>query len=126
MGEAVKPLEIDVELLEQAVRKHFGPEFTVKVGWNVLRNRYLPSATPGRLARPQRVLGFPLWWKAIGEFSSNLGFRLELWDPGSLPAARAMVEEFNRQSAKTRLELTPLFLHWPASGRPEVPILPGV
>jgi hypothetical protein len=114
MAEPVKPA-IDVELLEQLAKKHFGPEFTAKLTWNVLRNRYLPSDTPGRLAFPQKVLGFTVWWKAVGEFRSNLGFRLEIWSPDYLPAARALCEEFNGASQGGKLDLRPAFMHWPAS-----------
>ncbi len=105
----------DVELLEQLVKKHFGPEFTAKLTWSVLRNRYLPSDTPGRLAFPQKVFGFTVWWKAVGEFRTNLGFRLELWSADFLPAARALCEEFNGASQSGRLDLWPAFMHWPAS-----------
>lgn len=114
MAQPSKPA-IDVELLEQLVKKHFGPEFTAKLTWNVLRNRYLPSDTPGRLAFPQKVFGFTLWWKAIGEFRCNLGFRLELWSAAHLPAARAVTEEFNARSQGAKLDLQPFFMHWPAS-----------
>jgi hypothetical protein len=106
---------IDVELLEQLVQKHFGPEFTVKLTWNVLRNRYLPSETPGRLAFPQKVMGFTVWWKAVGEFRTNLGFRLELWNAGYLRAAQSLREEFNAKTQGTKLDLGPFFMHWPAS-----------
>jgi len=106
---------IDVELLERLVKKHFGPEFTAKLTWDVLRNRYLPSDTPARLAFPQKVFGFTLWWKAVGELRTNLGFRLELWNAAYLPAARALCEEFNGASQGGTLDLHPSFMHWPAS-----------
>ncbi len=114
MTEPTKPT-IDVELLEQLVKKHFGPEFTAKLAWSVLRNRHLPSETPGCLARPQKVFGFRVSYKTVGEFRSNLGVRLELWDPDYLSAARALAEEFNAKSQGAKLELHPSFMHWPAS-----------
>jgi hypothetical protein len=93
------------------------------VTWNVLRNRYLPSDVPGRLAFPQTVFGFTLWWKTIGEFRDNLGFRLELWDPAYLKAAQALTDEFNAASPGAKLELHPLPMHWPAS--PQLSPAPG-
>lgn len=114
MTDPTKPA-IDVELLEQLVKKHFGQEFTAKLTWDVLRNRYLPSETPGRLAFPQRVFGVTVWWKSVGEFRTNLGFRLELWNAEYLTTARALCEEFNAKSQGAKLDPQPFFMHWPAS-----------
>ena len=114
MAEPTKPA-MDVELLEQLVKKHFGPEFTAKLTWDVLRNRYLPSDTPTRLAYPQKVFGFTVWWKAVGEFRSNLGFGLEIWNADYLPAARALCDEFNAAGQGGKLELRPFSMHYPAS-----------
>lgn len=110
---------IDVELLESLVRKHFGAEWTCRLAWDVLRNRYVASEEPRRLARPQRLLGFRIGWKTAGEFSYNLGFRLEVWSPGEVAAALALAAEYN-SNAGTR---PPLSVHaysmpWPASSQP--------
>jgi hypothetical protein len=114
MTETTKPT-IDVELLEQLVKAHVGPEFTAKLTWSVLRNRHLPSETPGRLACPRKVFGFLVSWTTVGEFRTNLGFRLELWDPSFLPAAQALTQAFNARTAGAKLELDASGMHWPAS-----------
>jgi len=113
----------EVERLERLAKQHFGPDFTVKLAWNVLRNRYQPSPQPRRLARPERLFGFPLWWKSVAEFCDNLGFRLELWDPAYLPAARALVRDYNAAAPAARLELQAPPMPWPASA-PPIPAAP--
>jgi hypothetical protein len=107
----------DVDLLESLVRKHLGPEFTCRLGWDVLHNRYVPSDHPRRLAAPQRLLGIRVWWTTVGEFTRNLGFRLEVWNPTYLPAARALAEEYNR-TAGVKLEVHACHMPWPASSEP--------
>lgn len=114
MAEPTKP-PIDVALLEQLVKIHFGPEFTAKLAWNILRNRHAPSETPGCLACPRKVFGFPVSWTTVGEFSTNLGFRLELWDPSFLGAAQALAQAFNARTAGAKLELAAAGMQWPAS-----------
>lgn len=107
---------IDVEVLESLVRKHFGPDCTCRLTWDVLRNRYAASEEPRRLARPLRILGVQIGWKTLGEFSRNLGFRLEVWNLVDVPAAQALAAEYNSNTG----ERPPLHVHacampWPAS-----------
>ena len=117
MAELRKAVGIKVELMEELVKKHFGPEFTSKITWSFAKAKYIPSALPRRLAAPQKLLGLRIGWKTLGEFSDNMGFRLELWDPTALREAEALVEEYNKNTDGTKLELYPYFLHWPAAGR---------
>jgi len=111
-------LSIEGELLERLVKKHFGSEHTAKLTWNVLRNRYARSDVPERLAAPQTLFGIPVWWKVLGEFRTNLGFHLDLWDAAHLGQARALVEEFNATTAGEKLDLSPIVMHFPASPAP--------
>jgi hypothetical protein len=108
----------EVERLEQLVKRHFGPDFTAKLTWNVLRNRYQPSDQPRRLASPRKLFGFTVCWKNVAEFRGNLGFRLELWDPAYLSAARALVRDYNATAPGARLELEAPFMYFPASTPP--------
>ena len=117
MAEMQRAVGVKVELVEELAKKHFGAEHTSKVTWNFTKGRYVPSSLPRRIAAPHRVLGLQIGWKVIGELSDNLGFRLELWDPAFLRQAEAFVEEYNKKTDGTRLELHPFFMHWPASGR---------
>jgi hypothetical protein len=117
MAELQKAVGVNVELVEQLVKAHFGPEFTSKLTWSLTKGRYLPSDLPRRIAAPQKLLGIRVWWKTIGEFSDNLGFRLELWDPAHLPQAQALVAAYNARTQATQMELHPFFMHWPVAGR---------
>jgi hypothetical protein len=105
MAELQRIAGIRVELVEELVKKHFGPEYTSLIGWDFIRGRYRPSQLPRRLGAPQKVLGFQIGWKVLGEFSDNLGFRLELWDPAFLRQAEALVEEYNKKTDGAKLEL---------------------
>ncbi len=115
MAELQKAVGVNIELVEELVKKHFGPEFTSKIAWSFSKGRYVPSALPRRLAAPQAVLGLRIGWKTLGEFSDNMGFRLELWDPARLREAEALVEEYNKKTDGTKLELYPSVMHWPAA-----------
>jgi hypothetical protein len=106
MAELRKAAGVNVPLVERLIKKHFGPQFTSHIAWSFIRGRYLPSDLPQRLATPQSLFGIRLWWKTIGEFSDNLGFRLELWDPAFLRQAQAFTEEYNAHTTETRLELS--------------------
>lgn len=121
MAELRKAVGIKAELVEEVLKKHFGAEFTSKIVWSFAKGKYIPSGLPRRVAAPQKVLGLRIGWKTIGEFSDNIGFRLELWDPSFLRQAEALVEEYNTKTDGTKLELYSFFMHWPASGRPPVP-----
>jgi len=121
MAELRKAVGVKAELVEELVKKHIGAEFTSKITWSFAKGKYIPSGLPRRVAAPQKVLGFRIGWKTIAEFSDNIGFRLELWDPSCLRQAQALVEEYNTKTDGTKLELYPFFMHWPASGRPPVP-----
>ena len=116
MAELQKGFGVKPGLVEDLVKKHFGPEYTSKIAWNFTRGRYVPSALPQRIAAPQKLFGLHIGWKALGEFSDNLGFRLELWDPAFLRQAEGLVEEYNKKTDGTKLELHPFFMHWPAAG----------
>jgi len=116
MAELQKGFGVKPGLLEELVKKHFGPEYTSKIAWNFTRGRYVPSALPQRIAAPQKLFVLHIGWKALGEFSDNLGFRLELWDPAFLRQAEGLVEEYNKKTDGTKLELHPFFMHWPARG----------
>ncbi len=109
---------IDVERLESLVKKHFGPDFTCRMAWNVLHNRYVASDQPRRLVGPKKVFGVCIWWKTVGEFSENLGFRLEIWDPTYLRAALALAEEYNAPSEGPALSVHRCWMSWPASSVP--------
>jgi hypothetical protein len=117
MAELRKAVGVKIELVEELVKKHFGPEFTSKLAWSFVKGKYLPSSLPRRIAAPIKLFGLRIGWKTIGEFSDNIGFRLELWDPNSLRQARALVEDYNQKAEGTKLELHPFYMHWPASGR---------
>ena len=112
-----KTAGLNIALIESLVKKHFGPEFTSKLAWNVLKGRYVSSDQPRRLGAPQRLLGIRLWWKTIGEFSDNIGFRLELWRPEYLRQAEAFVADYAAQARETKLDLYPAFMPLPAEGR---------
>jgi hypothetical protein len=109
---------IDIERLESLVKKHFGPDFTCRLAWNVLRNRYVRSDEPRRLALPQKLFGIRIWWTTVGLFSDNLGFRLEVWDPDYLPRARALAEEYNSRAEGPKLGVDFCRMPWPASSEP--------
>lgn len=117
MAELQKAVGVKVDLVEELVKKHFGPEYTSLITWNFTRGRYVPSTLPRRLGAPRELLGLRIGWKVIGEFSDNLGFRLELWDPTFLRQAEGLVEEYNKNADETKLKLHPAFMHWPASAR---------
>jgi hypothetical protein len=109
---------VDTELLEALVRKHFGADFTSRLAWDPLRGRYVAAEQPRRLAAPQRLLGIRIGWKTVGEFSDNLGFRLEVWDPEYLARARAVAEEYNARTEGPRLRVHLCHMPWPASSQP--------
>ena len=120
MAEPQKAVGINVPLLESLVKKHFGSECTGKLSWSVTKGRYVPSDLPRRLAAPQKLFGVRLWWQTIGEFSENIGFRLELWRPEYLSQAKALVAEYNAETQGAKLELSPGFMLAPAGRRPAV------
>jgi hypothetical protein len=64
---------------------------------------------------PQKLFGVRLWWKTIGEFSDNLGFRLELWRPEYLRQAEVFVADYNARVQGTKLALSPSFTESPAA-----------
>jgi hypothetical protein len=97
MAEPQKAIGINVPLLESLVKKHFGSECTGKLSWSVTKGRYVPSDLPRRLAAPQKLFGVRLWWQTIGEFSENIGFRLELWRGSIYPRPRS-VAEYNAET----------------------------
>jgi hypothetical protein len=117
MAELQKAVGVKLELVEELVKKHFGPEYTSKVTWNFTKGRYVTSTLPRRIATPQKVFGFQIGWKVIGEFSDNLGFRLEIWDPAFLRQGEVLIEEYNKNTDGTKLELHPYFTQGPASLR---------
>ena len=110
-------MSLDPNLIEELVKKHFGAEFTSRMTWDFLKGRFVPSDLPRRIVTPQRVFGLRIGWKTLGEFTDNIGFRLELWDPTFLPQANALVEDYNSKSGGTKLELCRTFMPWPASSR---------
>jgi len=116
MAELHKGLRIKPELLEALVKTHFGAEYTSRLAWNVVRGRYVPSTVPRRIAAPQRLFGLQIGWRVVGEFSENLGFRLELWDPSLLRQAERLIEEYNTKTDGTKLELHPFFMGRRAPG----------
>jgi len=118
MADLTKAVGVNVPLVERLVKTHFGPEFTSRLTWSFTKGRYVPSDLPRRIAAPQKILGVRVWWKAIGEFSDNIGFRLELWDPAFRPQAQALIEGYNAQAENTRIELHCAFPVSPAAERP--------
>jgi len=117
MAELQKAVGVKVELVEELVKKHFGLEYTSKVAYNFINGRYIPSPLPQRIATRQKVFGFPVGWKVLGEFSDNIGFRLELWDPTFFRQAEGLMEEYNKNTDGTKLELQAFFMRWPAAGQ---------
>jgi len=115
MAELQKAAGVNVPLVESLVKTHFGPESTAKLSWSITKGRYVPSDLPRRLAVPQKLFGVRLWWKTIGEFSDNIGFRLELWRPEYLRQAGALVAEHNARTQGTKMELSPCFMGSPAA-----------
>ncbi len=104
-------------LIEELVKKHFGAQCTSRMTWDFIKGRFVPSDLPRRIVAPQRVLGLRIGWKTLGEFTDNLGFRLELWEPAFLPQGTALVEEYNKKSEGPRLKLSQSLMPWPASHR---------
>jgi hypothetical protein len=117
MAELLRAVRPNPDLVEELIRKHFGVEFTSKITWDVVKGGFAPSDVPRRIAIPQKVFGVQIGWKTFGEFSDNIGFRLELWDAAYLRQAEALVEEYNKKAEGAKLELYPSFMHPPASGR---------
>lgn len=115
MAELQRAVGVKPELIEELVKKHFGSEFTSKIAWNFTKGRYVPSTLPRRIATPQKLFGLQIGWKVLGEFSDNLGFRLELWDPAFLRQAEGLIEEYNKKTDGTKLELHPFFMHGAAA-----------
>jgi len=115
MAELQKAAGVNVPLVESLVKTHFGPEATAKLSWSIIKGRYVTSDLPRRLAVPQKLFGIRLWWKTIGEFSDNIGFRLELWRPEYLRQAEAFVRDHNAQTQGTKLALSPSFTESPAA-----------
>ena len=115
MAELEKAAGVNVPLVESLVKTHFGPESTAKLSWSITKGRYVPSDLPRRLAVPQKLFGVRLWWKTIGEFSDNIGFRLELWRPEHLRQAEAFVADYNARTQGTKLELAHCFMGSPAA-----------
>lgn len=114
MAELQKAAGVNIPLLESLVKTHFGPEATAKLSWSITKGRYVPSDLPRRLAVPQKLFGVRLWWKTIGEFSDNIGFRLELWRPEYLRQAEAFVADHNARTQGTKLTLSASFKESPA------------
>ncbi|HYL82193.1 MAG TPA: hypothetical protein VEU07_15350 [Candidatus Acidoferrum sp.] len=117
MAELQKAVGLNPDLIEALLKKHFGVEFTSKITWDFVKGKFAPSDLPKRLAIPQKVLGVRIGWKTFGEFSDNIGFRLELWDAAYLRQAEALVEEYNKKTEGTKLELYPSFRRWPVWDR---------
>jgi hypothetical protein len=117
MAELQKVVGMNPNLLEELVKKHFGAEFTSKVTWDFVKGKFAHSDLPRRIVTPQKVFGLRIGWKTLGEFTDNIGFRLELWDPDFLPQANALVEDHNSKSDGAKLELCRTFMSWPASQR---------
>ncbi len=113
MAELQRAAGVNVPLLESLVKTHFGPESTAKLSWSITKGRYVPSDLPRRLALPQKLFGVRLWWKTVGEFSDNIGFRLELWRPEYLRQAGALLAEYNARTQGTKMELAPCFMGSP-------------
>jgi hypothetical protein len=117
MADLTNAVGVNVSLVERLVKKHLGPEFTSHLAWSFTKGRYVPSDFPRRIASPQKILGIRVWWKAVGELSDNIGFRLELWDPAFLRQAQALVEDYNAQAGSARIELYCAFTGSQAGGR---------
>ena len=117
MAELQPAVGINSDLVEELVKKHFGRTFTSRLAWDFVRGRYTASGVPGRLATPLALFGIRIGWKTVGQFTNNLGFRLELWDPGWRAQADAFVADYNARTNGTRIELYPCLLHWPATAR---------
>lgn len=120
MAELKKAVGVNVARVEALVKKHFGPEFTARLSWSVTRGRYVPSDLPRRIAAPQKLLGIRLWWKTIGEFSDNIGFRLELWQPEYLRQAEAFVAAYNAETQGATVGLSLCYTRSPAARRAPV------
>ncbi len=118
MAELQRAVGVKLELVEELVKKHFGPEYTSKIAWNFTKGRYVSSTLPRRIATPQKLFGLRIGWKVLGEFSDNLGFRLELWDPAFLRQAEGLIEEYNKKTDGTKLELHPFYMRGSAAQRP--------
>ncbi|MCK7480003.1 MAG: hypothetical protein M0C28_24000 [Candidatus Moduliflexus flocculans] len=86
-----------------------------QASWSITKGRYVASDLPRRLAVPQKLFGVRLWWKTIGEFSDNIGFRLELWRSEYLRPAEAFVADYNARVQETKLTLSPSFMESPTS-----------
>ena len=117
MAELQKSAGLNPDRVEELVKKHFGVEFTSKITWDVVKGGFAPSDLPRRLATPQKVFGVRIGWKTFGEFTDNIGLRLELWDAAYLRQAEALVEEYNKKAEGTKLELYPAFMHRPTWDR---------
>jgi hypothetical protein len=117
MAEMQRAVGVNVELLERLVTAHINPQATCKLSWSILRGRYVRSDLPHRLAVPQTLFGIPLWWTTIGEFTDNIGFRLEIWEPSYRERAEALTTAYNAQTTSTKLELSHLNLYWPVADR---------
>jgi hypothetical protein len=115
MAELQKAAGVNVPLVESVAKTHFGSESTTKLSWSITKGRYVASDLPRRLAVPQKLFGVRLWWKTIGEFSDNIGFRLELWRPEYLRQAEAFVADYNARAQGTKLTLSPSFMESPAA-----------
>lgn len=115
MAELQTAAGVNVPLVQSLVKTHFGPEATAMLSWSITKGRYVPSDLPRRLAVPQKLFGIRLWWTTIGEFSDNLGFRLELWRPEYLRHAEAFVADYNTRTQGTKLELAHCFMGSPAA-----------
>ncbi len=115
MAELQKAAGVNVPLVESLAKTHFGAEATAKLSWSITKGRYVRSDLPRRLAAPQKLFGVRLWWKTIGEFSDNIGFRLEVWRPEYLRQAEAFVTDYNAQTQGTKLELAHCFMRSPAA-----------
>jgi len=115
MAELHTAVGVNPDLVEELVKKHFGRTFTSRLAWDFVRGRYVASSLPGRLATPQALFGIRIGWKTVGQFTNNLGFRLELWDPAWRSQADAFVADYNARTEGTRVELYPCLMHWPAT-----------
>jgi len=118
MAELERAVGVNIPLVESLVKAHFGPEVTAKLSWSITKGRYVPSDLPRRLAAPQKLFGIRLWWQTIGEFSDNMGFRLELWRTEYLRQAEAFVADYNAHTQGTKIELCPGFATSPGAPRP--------
>ncbi len=110
-------MNLNPDLIEELLHKHFGPEFTSKVTWDFVKGKFVPSDLPRRIVVPQKVFALRIGWKTLGEFTANIGFRLELWDASYLPQAKALVEDYNSKNDGAKLELCRTYMAWPASQR---------